>query len=109
MIGFYYVGQIPASPMSIEVVDNDGVPVNLSSYTSLQAVMLDPQNNEVDLTGGTLGAAPGVGRLYYRLPENRSVFDRPGEYVLQLRLANETAVDFTSEFTIRVKSLGGRK
>lgn len=108
MIGSYYVGQRPAAPLSIEIVDNDGVAVNLSTYNNFEMVMLDPQNKRVDLTGSILGTAPGVGRLYYRLPENRSVFDKPGEYVMQLRLGNETSLDYTSEYTIRIKALGGK-
>lgn len=110
MIGNFYVGQKPLGPFSIQVVDNDGLEVNLTAYTDISVSMIDPQNREVDLTGTELLVSPGVGRLAFRLPLDRSLFTHPGEYLLQLRLRNDAvgADDYTSEYTIQVQQFGGR-
>lgn len=110
MIGNFYVGQKPLGPFSIQVVDNDGVAVNLTSYTDISVIMIDPQNKEVDITGSELFVSQGVGKLAFRLPMDRSLFTHAGEYLLQLRLRNDSlgADDYTSDYTIQVQKFGGR-
>lgn len=110
MIGNFYVGQKPLGAFSIQVVDNDGVEVNLSAYTDISVIMIDPQNKEVDITGSELLVSQGVGKLAFRLPMDRSLFTHAGEYLLQLRLRNDLvgADDYTSEYTIQVQKFGGR-
>lgn len=108
-ISQYYVGAIPSRPISIEVRDSEGSILNLSSSKEFKVILLDSDNRVVDLRGSTLlsgGAASG--RFVFRFPTDRSLFTKPGEYLLQLEIvgANGTR-DFTTEHHIKVKRLGG--
>ena len=111
MIGNLWVGEIPAQVLSIVVNDNDGLAINFASYDSITPVLLDPRNNEVDVSGGSILIGAGLGRLGWRLPLDRSLFTEPGEYVFYLELRNTAigAVDYAGEYTIQVRELGGRK
>lgn len=110
MIGLYYVGQKPAEPIRVQVLDEDGLVLNLTGYDTVEAILLDSRNKEVDLTGALIGPSNQQGQFYFNFPKDRSVFARAGEYVLQLKLSrNDGSVDFTSVFTIRVRELGGNK
>lgn len=107
-ISSYYTGQIPNDPIVFNVRDSKGRVKNLSTYTDYTWRMLGSDNEEVDLTGAvsnTAGAA--TGRFVFRFPEGRSVFTKPGEYLLQLELSGNGRKDFTSEHTIRVRRFGG--
>lgn len=110
-ISRFYVGQIPARPMSITVRDPYGGSVDMRQYNSFSVVLLDSDNRRVDLTGGNLSVADAAtGRFILTWPKDRSVFTKPGEYVMQLEFrADNGARDFTTEHTIRVRKLGGAK
>lgn len=107
-ISQYWVGQIPARPIAIDVRDADGRPVNLSAYTDFQVHVLGSDNEDVDLTGSTLSTSGAAeGRFVFRWPTGRSVFTKSGEYLLQLELGGSGVKDFTTEHHIKVRRLGG--
>lgn len=107
MISQYWIDQIPARPLSIQVRTQSGEDANLSAYTTIQAVMLGSNNQEVDLTGSVLDTAgKSVGNIIFRWPTTRSLFDEPGDYVLQIKLSGTGKLDFTSTHTLRVRELG---
>lgn len=111
MIGNMWVGEIPAQALSIIVNDNDGLAVNLNSYDTLEVHLLDPRNNEIDVTGSQILIGQGNGRLGWQLPNDRSLFENPGEYVMYLELRNATlgTVNFAGEYTIQVREMGGKR
>lgn len=105
----YWTGQIPAKPLAIDVRDSFGRTASLAGYTGFNVIVLDSDNDEVDLTGSFLNVSQAAtGRFVFRWPEDRSVFDEPGEYLLQLVLTSPTARDFTTEHNIKVRRLGGK-
>ncbi len=107
MISQYWVDQIPSSPLSITVKDAYGSDKDLSAYTSVAVEMLDEYNNEVDLGGSTVTFVnKQLGRILFTWPTTRSVFDDPGDYVLQVKLVSSTARDFTTTHSIKVRELG---
>lgn len=108
-ISTYYVGQIPARPLAIDVRDSDGRPVNLAGYTGYNVRVLGSDNEDIDLIGSTLNVSQaGTGRFVFRWPSDRSLFDKHGEYLLQMEFTSPTARDFTTEHTIRVRKFGGK-
>ena len=108
MISQYWVDQKPNSPLSITIKDTYGADKDLSAYTSVSVAMLDEFNNSVNLTGSTIQFAnKQLGRVLFTWPTTRSVFELPGDYVLQVKLESSTAVDFTTVHNIRVREFGG--
>lgn len=108
-INQYWVGQIPSEPIAITVYDSRGYPRNLSSYTDFNVILLGSDNELIDTTDATLlTSGASEGRFVLRWPANRSLFNKAGEYLLQLEIvgANGTK-DYTTEHTIRVRRLGG--
>lgn len=104
----YWVGQIPAKPIAIDVRDSDGRDVNLSAYTDFKVVILGSDNEVVDLTGSLLNTAGAAGgRFVFRFPEDRTLFTQPGMYLMQLELSGPGSKDFTTEHHIKVRRLGG--
>ncbi len=107
MISQYWINQIPARPLSIQVKNQSGEDANLSVYTTIEAVLLGSYNEEIDLTGAVLDTAgKSVGNIIFKWPTTRSLFDYPGDYVLQIKLSGSGKLDFTSTHTIRVRELG---
>jgi len=107
MISQYWIGQIPARPLSIVVKTQEGTDFNLSGYTTINAVLLDPDNNEVSLSGSTLDTnAKAFGQLRFIWPTTRSLFEKRGDYVLQIKLQGSDRLDYTTTHTIRVRELG---
>jgi len=107
MISQYWIDQIPARPLSIQVRTQSGEDANLSPYTTIEAVMLGSNNEEIDLTGAVLDTAgKSVGNIIFRWPTTRSLFQYPGDYVLQIKLSGTGRLDFTSTHTLRVRELG---
>lgn len=107
MISQYWIDQIPARPLSIQVKTQSGEDANLSAYTTIEAVMLGTRNEEIDLTGAVLDTAgKSVGNIIFRWPTTRSLFEYPGDYVLQIKLSGTGRLDFTSTHTLRVRELG---
>ena len=107
MISQYWIDQIPARPLSIQVRTQSGENANLSPYTTIEAVMVGSNNEEIDLTGSVLDTAGrSIGNIIFRWPTTRSLFEYPGDYVLQLKLSGTGRLDFTSTHTLRVRELG---
>jgi glyoxylase-like metal-dependent hydrolase (beta-lactamase superfamily II) len=107
MISQYWIDQIPARPLSIQVRTQSGEDANLSAYTNIEAVMVGSNNEEIDLTGSVLDTAgKSIGNIIFRWPTTRSLFEYPGDYVLQLKLSGTGRLDFTSTHTLRVRELG---
>lgn len=107
-ISQYWTGQIPARPLAIDVRDSDGRPVSLASYTGFNVKVLGSDNEEVDLTGSFLNVSQATnGRFTFRWPEDRSVFTKSGEYLLQMEFTSPVARDFTTEHHIKVRKFGG--
>lgn len=107
MISQYWVNQIPARPLSIQVKSQDGTDMDLSAYTTIAAKMLDTNNEVLDLTGSTLNtSAKSVGKIIFNWPTANTLFKESGEYVLQLELSGTGKKDFTTTHTIRVREFG---
>lgn len=107
MISQYWVGQIPGKPLSIQINDEEGFPVDLSYYDSISFRMLGSNNETIDLTGYTLvNSAPIEGRIVFKWPTDRSLFQYSGDYVFQIQLDGTDKKDFTNVHTIRVRELG---
>lgn len=107
MISQYWINQIPARPLSIQVKDSSGNDMNLSSYDTVTVKMLGSYNEELDLTGSSVNTSgKSTGVIVFTWPTSRSLFEFPGDYVLQLELSGTNKKDFTSTHTIRVRELG---
>jgi len=109
MISQYWIDQIPARPLSIQVKDQSGNNISLSAYTTIEAVLIGSRNEEVDLSGSVLNTtAKDLGTIIFQWPTTRSLFSDPGDYVFQLKMSGTGKLDFTSTHTLRVRELGRR-
>lgn len=109
MISQYYLEQIPARPLAIQVKYQDGSPADLSGYNEIKARMVGSNNEDISLAGSTLNtAAAAEGTLTFFWPTDRSLFEYVGDYELQIELKGTGRRDFTSTHTIRVREFGGR-
>jgi len=107
MISQYWKDQIPAKPLSIQVKDQSGTDMNLSLYTTIEALLIGSNNEIIDLTGSVLDTSNKVtGNIIFRWPTSRSLFEWAGDYVFQLKLSGTGKLDFTTTHPIRVKELG---
>jgi hypothetical protein len=107
MISQYWKDQIPARPLVIQVKQQDGSDMDLSGYTSITVKMVGSSNEEIDLTGYTLNtSAKSIGKLTFNWPTDRSLFNKFGDYVLQVVLSGTGRLDFTTTHTLRVRELG---
>lgn len=108
-ISRYWVGQIPSRPIAIDVRDSGGNALDLSTYSGFKVILIGSDNEVVDTTGAVLNTAGARnGRFVFRWPTDRSLFDQPGEYLLQLEIDGANgSKDFTTEHHIRVSRLGG--
>lgn len=107
MISKYWVGQIPATPLVIEIRNDDGELVDLSSYTSFEVQILDPYNDILDLAGTLDTSNKATGRLIWSWPTGGTIFEFEGEYILRLKMSKSGALDYTSQHTINVSEFGG--
>ena len=107
MISQYWKEQIPAKPLSIKVKDQSGTDMNLSLYTTIEALLVGSNNDLVDLTGSVLDTSNKVtGNIVFKWPTDRSLFEYAGDYLFQLKLSGTGRKDFTTTHPIRVKELG---
>lgn len=107
MISQYWINQIPARALSIQVKDQGGNDVNLSGYTQIAVRMLGTDNEEISLSGSSLNtSSKDLGKIIFIWPTDRSLFEYAGDYVLQLELSGTGKKDFTSTHTLRVRELG---
>ena len=109
MISQYWIDQIPARPLSILIKDQSGTDMNLSLYTTIEAVLLGSKNEEISVTGSVLDTSnKAIGSIIFRWPTDRSLFKYPGDYIFQLKMSGTGRLDFTTTHTIRVRELGRR-
>ena len=107
MISQYWIGQIPARPLSILVKTQDGTDMNLSGYDNITAKLIGSDNEIVNLTGAVINSAnKAFGQITFTFPTDRSLFTKKGDYVFQLELKGTGKLDFTTTHTIRVRELG---
>lgn len=107
MISQYWLNQIPARPLSIQVKSQDGLEYDLSGYTTIQVVLLGSDNETINTAGATVDISnSNIGKILFRWPTDRSLFEKTGDYVLQLELTGTGKKDFTSTHTLRVRELG---
>lgn len=107
MISQYWVGQIPDRPLSIQVLDGEGSPLDLSVYDTYTFRMLGSRNEEISLAGhSVVETMLFEGKITFIWPTDRSLFDKTGDYILQLGLSGTGKQDFTTTHTIRVRELG---
>ena len=108
-ISQYWVGQIPSRPIAIDVRGSDGRAVNLANYDTFKVIVIGSDNEELDIIGASLNTSGAAnGRFVFRWPEGRSVFNKTGEYLLQLELSGGGYKDYTTEHNIKVRRLGGK-
>jgi hypothetical protein len=110
MISQYWVKQIPLRPLSILVKDDNGADADLGLYTNITIKMLGSNNEEIDLTGAdVITTNKALGQIGFIWPTDRSLFEFPGDYLLQLSLqTDDGTLDFTSTHTLRIRELGRR-
>lgn len=107
-ISQYWVGQIPARPLSIDVRDSSGRAADLSIYTDYKVKIVGSDNEELDLTGYDLYTGEAaVGHFVFFWPTQESLFKKSGDYLLQLEFVGAGKRDFTTAHHIRVHRLGG--
>jgi hypothetical protein len=107
MISQYWIDQIPARPLSIQVKDQSGNDMNLSGYTTVSARLLGTLNEEISLSGAVINTTNSdIGKITFSFPTDRTLFEYPGDYVFQLVLTGTNKKDFTTTHTIRVRELG---
>ena len=107
MISKYWVGQIPATPLVIEIRNDDGELVNLSSYTGFEVQILDPYNDELNLAGTLDTTNKAIGRLVWSWPTGGTIFEFEGEYILRIKMTKTGALDYTSQHVLYVSEYGG--
>jgi len=107
MISQYWLDQIPARPLSIQVKNQDGLEYDLSGYTTIKVVLLGSNNEDISTSGATVDTSnANVGKILFRWPTDRSLFEYAGDYVLHVELSGTGKKDFTSTHTLRVRELG---
>ena len=107
MISQYWKDQIPAKSLSIQVKNQDGTDMNLSGYTTIEAILLGTNNEVIDLSGSLMNTSnKAIGKISFIWPTAKSLFEYAGDYVFQLKLSGTGKLDFTTTHPIRVKELG---
>jgi hypothetical protein len=110
MISQYWVGQIPAAPLVIEVKDDEGEAVNLSSYSNFEVQLLNHEEDLISTASGSLDTSnKSTGRFIWSWPTNASLFEYEGEYLFRLKITKTGALDYTTSHTIRVSEFGGTR
>lgn len=109
-ISEFWVGEVPSKPLEIEILDGDNNEVVLSTFSTIKARLLGSDNEEINVTDivvNRTGTNSSVVTL--RWPTNRSLFNKAGEYLLQLELDGSNGTkEFTDAHTIRVRKFGGK-
>lgn len=104
----YQVGQKPLRPLGIQVNDPQGNPADLSFYTDYKVRLIGSDNEEIDLADASLQTGGArTGKFNFIWPITKSLFNKPGDYLLQLELSGDGHRDFTTAQSIRVRELGG--
>ena len=106
----FYRNQIPVELMRIMVVDETNRPRNLNAYSNAVLFMTDPDGEPIDAmsNGGSVSFADRQGGvLMYRFPKH-TLFEKRGQYEIQVKLMADTREDYTDVVTLHVvRSLEG--
>jgi len=106
-ISQYWVGQKPARPLSIDVRDSRGQALDVGFYTDYKVRIVGSDNEDLDLGNGSLQSGGArSGRFVFVWPTDKSLFNKAGEYLLQLQLTGPGVLDLTTTHTIRVREVG---
>lgn len=102
-ISQYWVGQIPTQAISINLLDGDGNPKDCNAYTFFDVRLIGSDNEFIDLRGGQITPVNlDEGTFIFSWPP-RVIFDKEGDYLLQMLLYSGSGLDMTSLHTIRVR------
>ena len=104
----YWEGDIPLRPMYFGLLDEYGNDIGGAGSYALKVRMLDTDNKEMDLRGSQLITAANSAYATFIFPEDRTLFPKHGDYLLQLGVMSEGRMQWTSPHTIRVQRLGKR-
>lgn len=103
-MGPFFVGQIPAEPMVLTVVDASGQAIDLSDYDAAEVTIVNSSGVAVDQGDGfTAITAPLAGQVQFVWPST-SIFTVAGDYKYQLELTatgNVRDLTTTGEFVVR--------
>lgn len=104
----FWEGDIPLRPMYFGLQDEYGQELGGTGNFTLKVKMLDTDNREVDLRGAQLINTPDTAFATFIFPEDRTLFPKHGDYLLQLGVESNGRIQWTSAHTIRVQRLGKR-
>jgi len=107
-MGPFTVGQIPADPQVWQVVDDNGNPKSLSSYTSMQVIMTDP-DGIASQPGSVSPYDPAqIGKVVWIINTAPSIFTKVGLYKVVVKLIGPgNILDFTGEQAFNVEPAPG--
>ena len=104
----FWEGDIPLRPMTFGLQDEYGNDIGGTGIYNVKVKMLDTDNREVDLKGAQVITAVDSPYATFIFPEDRTLFPRHGDYLIQLGVESGGRVQWTSPHTIRVQRLGKR-
>lgn len=104
----FWEGDIPLRPLNFSLEDEYGNNVTGFDVYSVKVRMLDSDNREVDLKGAQTIVLPNSPYITFTFPEDRTVFPKHGDYLLQLEIEVDGRRQSTNTHTIRVQKLGKR-
>lgn len=103
----YWVGQAPLNPVGIQVRDSAGLK-DCSSYDGFAVQLIGSDNEIIELSQAELTTAGARNGQFNLTWPRKSVFTKPGVYVLQLILTTVDGYrDMTSAAEIRVRDPRG--
>lgn len=109
MITQFWEGDIPLRPLVFGLQDEYGNDIGGVGQFRVSVRMLDTDNKEANLKGSQLVTSPNSPYATFTFPQDRSVFKKHGDYLIQLSMKDDAGREqWTSGHTIRVKKLGKR-
>lgn len=104
----FWEGDVPLRPMYFGIQDEYGNDVGGAGSYNLKVRMLDTDNREVNLKGSQLVTSVNSAFATFIFPDNRSLFPKHGDYLIQLGVESGGRLQWTNAHTIRVQRLGKR-
>lgn len=105
----YWEGDIPLRPMVFGIQDEYGNDIGGLGIYNAKIRMLDTDNREVNLKGSQLLTTAGEPYATFIFPEDRTLFPRHGDYLIQLGIQDSNGrLQWSNGHTIRVQKLGKR-
>lgn len=104
----FWEGDIPLRPLSFGVQDEYGNDLGGVGQFTPKVRMLDTNNRPVDLKGSQLLTDELSPYATFIFPEDRTLFPRHGDYLIQLGIRRGDRMQWTTPHTIRVQALGKR-